>query len=94
MDSATVQHTVTRRQVRVGGLNLVWHGGAYIGRVFSWSMGHHDVITVLYISVNLWIFWRVFDNMTTVLYGRGGRVSMYGRILLKAHALLPFCIDT
>ena len=86
MDSAIVQHTVTRRQVRVGGLNLVWHGGAYIGRVFSWSMGHHDVITVLYISVNLWIFWRVFDNMATVLYDQA-RVATYGRISPNASAL-------
>ena len=33
-------------------------------RVFAWRGGHHVVITVLYISVILWIF---FESETTVV---------------------------
>ena len=54
-------------------------------------MGHHNVITIVYISVDLWIFWRVFDNMATVLYGPEGRVIIYGRIVPKSNAKLLFC---
>ena len=50
---------VTPTHVRVKRQRLLWRGCMYMERVFAWRGGHHVVITVLYISVNLWIFLKL-----------------------------------